>query len=124
MTVEIPEDAGEMLEEEYHEPDETHWVVEEMPVFPNGQAALLRFLTTNLNYPPDAVQKNIQGQVVCQFTVNKDGSISDIEVVSGVNPSLDKEALRVLQMMPHWTPGKRQGKTVKVRYTLPIDFRL
>ena len=124
MNFDIPEDIFEMLEEEFPEPDETYWLVEEMPVYSGGQRALLRFLTQHLTYPADAVQQKIQGQVVCRFIVNKNGSISDIEVVNSVNPSLDKEALRVLHMMPPWTPGKRQGQAVKVKYTLPIDFRL
>ena len=124
MNFEVPDNVSEMFEDEFAELDETHWLVEQMPVYPGGQMALLRFLTQQLNYPSDAMQKKIQGQVVCQFTVNKDGTISDIKVISGVSPSLDREALRVLQLMPQWTAGKRKGQAVKVRYTLPIDFRL
>ncbi|MDR1584953.1 MAG: energy transducer TonB [Prevotellaceae bacterium] len=113
-----------MIEKEYIDPDKTYWIVEIMPTFQGGQAALFRFLTSNLNYPPEAVRQKQQGQVLCRFTVNKDGSISDIKIVSGVSPALDREALRVLELMPKWTSGKRKGKAVKVRFTLPVDFKL
>ena len=107
-----PEDDGEDIEFK---------VVEEMPKFPGN---IFKFLSENIHYPSIAIENNIQGQVVCQFLVNKDGSIEDISVVRGVDRSLDKEAIRVIQSMPKWTPGKQRGKAVKVRYTLPISFKL
>ncbi|MCD8263060.1 MAG: energy transducer TonB [Tannerellaceae bacterium] len=99
-------------------------VVEEMPQFPGGDAALLQFIAKSIKYPVIAQENGIQGRVVCSFVVNKDGTIVDAEVVRGVDPSLDKEALRVINTMPKWTPGKQRGKPVRVKYTVPITFRL
>ncbi len=124
LDIEIPSEADDMLEEEYIDPDKTYWVVEVMPTFPGGQSALFRFLTSNLNYPPEAAKKKHSGQVLCEFTINKDGSVSDIKIVSDNNPSLDREALRVLNLMPKWKPGERKGKPVRVRFSLPIVFGL
>ena len=105
--------------------DKLYIVVEQMPQFPGGQQALFKFLSENVKYPAVARANKIQGRVVCQFTVNKDGSISDVVVTqSGGDPSLDKEAVRVLKSMPNWIPGKQQGKLVRVRYTAPITFKL
>ena len=96
-----------------------------MPEFPGGQQALLKYLSENVQYPVIAQANGIQGRVVCQFVVNKDGSIVDVEVVrSGGDPSLDKEAIRVIKSMPKWTPGKQKGKPVRVKYTVPINFQL
>ena len=100
-------------------------VVEKMPEFPGGQKALYQFLSENVKYPVIARENRIQGQVRCQFVVNKDGSITDVEVVkSGGDASLDKEAIRVLKAMPNWIPGKQQGKLVRVKYTVPVTFKL
>ncbi len=100
-------------------------VVESMPEFPGGQQALFKYLSENIKYPVIAQENGIQGKVVCQFTVNKDGSIVDIEVVrSGGDPSLDKEAVRVIKTMPKWKPGKQRGKPVRVKYTVPVNFKL
>ena len=100
-------------------------VVESMPEFPGGQQALFKFLSENIKYPVIAQENGIQGRVICQFTVNKDGSIVDIEVVrSGGDPSLDKEAVRVIKSMPKWKPGKQRGKPVRVKYTVPVSFKL
>ncbi|MDD3320532.1 MAG: energy transducer TonB [Paludibacter sp.] len=96
-------------------------VVEEMPQFPGN---IFKFLSENIHYPIIAIENNVQGQVICQFLVNKDGTIDDISVIRGVDRNLDKEAIRVIQSMPKWNPGKQRGKAVKVRYTLPITFRL
>jgi protein TonB len=95
-----------------------------MPEFPGGQDALNRYLVRNIKYPLLAQENGIQGRVVCQFVVNSDGSIVDIAVVRGVEESLDKEAIRVIQSMPKWTPGRQGGKSVRVKYTLPIRFKL
>lgn len=99
-------------------------VVESMPSFPGGDAALFKYLSDNIKYPVIAQESGIQGRVICQFVVNRDGSIVDIEVVRSVDRSLDAEAVRVIQSMPKWTPGKQRGKTVRVKYTLPVNFRL
>jgi len=99
-------------------------VVETMPSFPGGDADLFKFLSTNVKYPVIAQENGIQGRVICQFVVNKDGTIVDVEVVRSVDPSLDKEAIRVIKSMPKWSPGKQRGKPVRVKYTLPVNFKL
>ena len=100
-------------------------VVETMPEFPGGQQALFKYLGENVKYPVIAQENGIQGRVICQFVVNKDGSIVDVVVVrSSGEPSLDKEAVRVINSMPKWKPGKQRGKPVRVKYTVPVNFRL
>jgi protein TonB len=99
-------------------------VVETMPSFPGGDAELFKFLSNSVKYPVIAQENGIQGRVICQFVVNRDGTIVDIEVVRSVDPSLDKEAVRVIKSMPKWSPGKQRGKPVRVKYTLPVNFRL
>ncbi len=99
-------------------------VVETMPSFPGGDAALFKFLGENVKYPVIAQENGIQGRVICQFVVNRDGSIVDVEVVRPVDSSLDKEAIRVIKSMPKWSPGKQRGKSVRVKYTLPVNFKL
>lgn len=99
-------------------------VVEEQPSFPGGQGALMQWLSDNIKYPVIAAENGIQGRVIVQFVVSKTGSISDVRVVRGVDPSLDKEAVRVVSNMPNWTPGRQNGTTVNVRFTLPVTFRL
>ena len=100
-------------------------IVESMPEFPGGQQALFKYLSENVKYPVIAQENGIQGRVICQFVVNKDGSIVDVEVVrSGGDPSLDKEAIRVIKSMPKWKPGKQRGKPVRVKYTVPVNFKL
>lgn len=100
-------------------------VVETMPEFPGGQAALFKYLSENVKYPVIAQENGIQGRAICQFVVNRDGSIVDVEVVrSAGDASLDKEAVRVLKSMPKWKPGKQRGKAVRVKYTVPVNFKL
>ena len=84
----------------------------------------MQWLSANINYPVTAVQNGVQGRVIVQFVVGKTGEISDIKVTRGVDPSLDREAVRVVSAMPKWTPGRQGGKAVNVRYTLPVTFRL
>ena len=98
--------------------------VEQMPSFPDGNAALMNYLSQNIKYPVIAEENGIQGRVIVQFVVGKDGHISDVRVAKSVDPSLDKEAVRVVKGMPKWIPGKQNGQTVTVRYTLPVTFRL
>ncbi len=99
-------------------------VVEQMPSFPGGPAALMQFLSSNIKYPVVAEENGVQGRVVCTFVVEKDGSITDVKVVKSVDPSLDKEAMRVVKSMPKWIPGKQNGSAVRVKYTVPVTFRL
>ena len=99
-------------------------VVEEQPSFPGGPAALMQWLRDNIKYPVVAAENGIEGRVIVQFVVSKTGSISDVRVARGVDPSLDREAIRVVSSMPKWTPGKQNGTTVNVRYTLPVTFKL
>ena len=99
-------------------------VVEQQPQFPGGQSALLSWLSQNIHYPPVAEENGIQGRVVVSFVVEPDGSISNVQVVRGVDPSLDKEAVRVTKAMPKWQPGKQNGQAVRVKYNLPVTFKL
>ena len=100
-------------------------VVEKMPEVPGGQQALFKYLSENVKYPVIAQENGIQGRVICQFVVNRDGSIVDVEVVrSGGDPSLDKEAIRVIKSMPKWKAGQQRGKPVRVKYTVPVNFKL
>ena len=101
-----------------------HQVCEEMPEFPGGMAECMKYFSKNINYPEDCKKEGIQGRVIVQFVVDKDGSIKDPTIARGVHPSLDKEALRVLSSMPNWKPGKQKGEAVKVRYTIPVMFKL
>ena len=117
------ESSGE-IEEEEPEEQTIFEVVEEAPSFPGGMSALMQFLSKNIKYPTIAQENGVQGRVICQFVVNRDGSIVDVKVIRGVDAYLDKEAVRVIQSMPKWTPGKQRGKAVRVRYTLPVMFRL
>lgn len=99
-------------------------VVEQMPSFPGGGLALMSFLKTHVEYPKVAEENGVQGRVVVQFTIDKDGTIIDSWVVRSVDPSLDKEALRVVRIMPKWSPGTQNGTPVRVKFTLPISFKL
>lgn len=112
--------------EETEEPQEKviFQVVEEMPEFPGGMGEAMKFLAKNIKYPVAAQQAKIEGRVIVQFVVERDGSISDIHTVRSVSPELDAEAIRVVSLMPEWKPGKQRGKAVAVKYTMPIMFRL
>ena len=99
-------------------------VVEVMPSFPGGQAALFEWLSKNIKYPVVAEENGVQGRVIVTFVVERNGSITDGQVVKSVDPSLDKEAVRVVKAMPHWIPGKQNGSAVRVKFTVPVTFRL
>ncbi|MCQ2128107.1 MAG: energy transducer TonB [Bacteroidaceae bacterium] len=99
-------------------------VVEQMPDFPGGMSALMQYLNKHIKYPVVAEENGIQGRVIVTFVVEKNGSITDVQVVKSVDPSLDKEAVRVVKSMPNWIPGKQNGSAVRVKYTLPVTFRL
>jgi len=107
------------------EPEEKVFdVVEQPPSFPGGEAALMEYLSSNIKYPVIAQENNIQGKVTCQFVVGRDGTIQDVQVIRGVDQSLDKEAVRVIKSMPKWIPGRQGGNAVKVKYFVPVTFRL
>ena len=99
-------------------------VVEQMPSFPGGQGALMQYLANNIKYPVVAQENGVQGRVVVSFVVERDGSITDVQVVRSVDPSLDREAQRVVKSMPKWIPGKQNGQAVRVKYNVPVSFRL
>lgn len=99
-------------------------VVEEMPEYPGGMSEFMKFIAQNIKYPADALQGKVEGRVIARFVVCKDGSISDIEIMRSVSPSLDAEAVRVLKLMPKWKPGRQRGKAVPVKFTVPVTFRL
>lgn len=99
-------------------------VVEEQPVYPGGVDAMMKFLTDNIKYPFIALENGSKGTVICTFVIEKDGSVSDVKVIRGLDPSMDKEAIRVIEQMPKWKPGMQRGNAVNVRYTLPVTFKL
>lgn len=107
-----------------HVEEKVYDVVEEMPQFPGGPSALFEYLSNNLQYPVVAEENGVQGRVIVTFIVEKDGSISNAKVVKVVDPSLDKEAIRLVESMPNWIPGKQNGEPVRVKYTVPVTFRL
>ena len=123
----VREHKNEVIVEEKHEVVEDTKVftsVEQMPQFPGGQVALMKYLSENIHYPVVAQENGVQGRVVVAFVVERDGSISDVHVARGVDPSLDKEAVRVVKSMPKWQPGKQNGSAVRVKFNVPVAFRL
>src|SRR5690554_1807638 len=112
----------EVVEEVEEEPIFT--IVEEMPSFPGGEAAMIKYLAQNTRYPPMAKEAGIEGTVYVTFVVNENGEVSDVRVLRSIGGGTDEEAIRVVQNMPRWTPGKQRGKPVRVQYNLPIRFTL
>lgn len=104
--------------------EKVYQVVGQQPNFPGGKEELFKYLAYNMIYPADATKNKVEGRVLVTFVIEHDGSISNVNVVNSVYPSLDKEAIRVVSEMPKWIPGKANGKTVRVKYTIPITFRL
>ena len=98
--------------------------VDEMPSFPGGLNGLMTFLAQNMVYPVTAQENGVQGRVTVSFVIETDGSITDVKVARSVDPFLDREAMRIVKAMPKWTPGKKDGKPVRVKYTVPVVFRL
>jgi protein TonB len=117
-------DFSDIQTEEEVEESPVFFIVEDMPEFPGGDAALHKYLATSVEYPVIAQENGIQGRVYVKFVINTDGSVTDVQIARGVDPSLDKEALRVVRDMPKWKPGKQRGKAVRVSYTVPINFVL
>lgn len=99
-------------------------VVEQLPEFPGGMAALVKWLTDNLRYPPIAKSRSLQGRVVVSFIINRDGSVSDLKLAKSAHPLLDKEAMRVARMMPRWKPGIANNKPCRTMFAIPIEFRI
>ncbi len=114
----------EVQQEEETEEVINFYVIEEKPEFPGGEAAMFQWISKNIKYPEIAKENGIQGKVFVQFVIGKDGKVTDVQVVRGVDPSLDKEAVRVILSMPAWKPGKQRGKPVRVSFQLPINFKL
>lgn len=130
-TIETSEDLNQVVAikhvdvivDEPVEEEEVFTIVETMPEFPGGESALRKFLADNIRYPALAQENGIQGKVVVEFIIGKDGGVYDIAISRSVEGTLDKEATRVVGLMPKWIPGKKNGKTVKVKYFLPVMFR-
>ena len=123
----IKEHKEEVVQEKPREEkkkEEVFTHVEQMPKFPGGDAELYKFISNNLNYPAMAIENNVQGRVVVQFVVTKDGSIGNVKVVRSVDRDLDNEAIRVCKKLPKFIPGKQNGQPVNVWYTLPVTFKL
>lgn len=118
--------AKEVIADEKPKEEETKVfdVVEQMPQFPGGDQALFEYLSKHIKYPVIAEENGVQGRVIVTFVVERDGSITDVKVVKSVDPSLDKEAQRVVRSMPRWIPGKQNGSAVRVKYTVPVTFKL
>jgi protein TonB len=117
-------DFQEVIAEPEPEEEKPFEAVEQMPQFPGGDAALMKYISSNLNYPPVAAENGIQGRVILRFVVSKTGEIGNIQVLRSPDPSLEKEAIRVVKSMPQWVPGKQNGVSVPVYFTLPVTFRL
>ena len=123
----VREHKDEIIVEEKHEApvkEEIFNAVEQMPQFPGGEAELLKYISTHIKYPTMAAENNIQGRVVVKFVVQKNGKVGDVIVLRGKDPDLDKEAVRVVKTLPDFIPGKMNGQSVSVWYTLPIQFKL
>lgn len=104
--------------------DYVYDVVEQMPTFPGGTSELLQYISSNISYPASERRLGKGGRVFCSFIVEKNGSISDVRVYRGVNDVLDREAVRVIRSMPRWIPGRMKGETVRVKYAVPVDFKI
>ena len=114
----------EMTEEEEEEEAEVFFIVENMPEFPGGDLALRKHIAENVKYPEIAKENGLSGKVFVQFVINQKGEVENVKIARGVDPALDKEAIRVVQNLPKWKPGSQRGKPVRVSYTVPINFQL
>lgn len=113
-----------VVEEKKPEPEKVFTAVEQMPQFPGGEGELMKYISSHIKYPPMAMENGVQGRVVVQFVVTKDGSVGQVKVMRGKDPDLDREAVRVVKSLPRFIPGKMNGQAVNVWYTLPISFKL
>ncbi len=114
----------EMAEEEEEEEETVFMIVENMPEFPGGDLALRKYISENVKYPEIAKENGLSGKVFVAFVINQRGEVENVKIARGVDPALDKEAIRVVQNLPKWKPGSQRGKPVKVSYTVPINFQL
>ena len=121
---ELAESYGAIISFKSPYDTKTFDVVDEMPSFPGGQGALMSYIASNMKYPANARESMIQGRVIVSFVIECDGSISDVRIARSVDPMLDREAMRVVKSMPKWKPGKHNGSAVRVKYTVPVPFRL
>ena len=112
------------IEKKEEKKEEIFRSVEQMPQFPGGEAALMKYLSSHINYPPMAAENNVQGKVILQFVVEKDGKVGEVKVARSVDKDLDREAIRVVKTLPKFTPGRQNGQPVRVWYTLPVNFKL
>lgn len=124
VTQRVADEPVKPAEEKPEVENKVFEVVEQMPSFPGGAGALMKYLSENIKYPVVAQENGVQGRVVVSFVVERDGSITDVKVAKSVDPSLDREAMRVVRSMPHWIPGKQNGSAVRVKYNVPVSFRL
>lgn len=124
VTQRVADEPVKPAEEKPEVENKVFEVVEQMPSFPGGPSALMKYLSENIKYPVVAQENGVQGRVVVSFVVERDGSITDVKVARSVDPSLDREAMRVVRSMPHWIPGKQNGSAVRVKYNVPVSFRL
>jgi protein TonB len=104
--------------------DSVYYGVEQMPQFPGGDEEMMKFIKDNLHYPPVAVAAGIEGRLTIRFVVSRDGDVTDVKVIRGIDAACDKEAVRVVKLMPKWIPGRQEGRNVPVFYTLPIVYKL
>jgi TonB family protein len=118
------EDNNDLIFEENDEDNSDYDVVEEMPEFPGGASAMMMYLAENIKYPTAAQERGAQGRVIVKFVIDKNGNVVEPVIVRSVDPDLDKEALRVVRSMPRWKPGMQRNKIVRVKYTVPVTFRL
>jgi len=116
--------SGQSDAQEQEKAGDVYLEVDEMPVFPGGEMALRTYIASNVEYPEKAKKEGIVGKVFVSFVINEKGEVTGVKVVKGVDPLLDKESIRVVSGMPAWQPGKKDGKVVKVQYTIPIQFAL
>lgn len=116
--------AGRRESEVVVEEPEVFTAVEQMPAFPGGDAELMKYISSHINYPPMAMENNIQGRVIVQFVVTKSGEVGEVKVVRSVDRDLDKEAVRLIKSLPDFIPGRMNGEVVNVWYTLPVTFKL
>ncbi|WP_439185578.1 TonB family protein [Carboxylicivirga taeanensis] len=117
-------DLSQLNMDEEDSEEQIFIVVEEMPKFPGGTAALLKYISSNVKYPVICQENGVQGSVSVSFVINEKGEVTNVKAYRGSDPNLEREALRVVQSMPRWTPGKQRGRAVKVSYTVPVRFRL
>ena len=122
--IEEPVIVEEISNKPIKDGDDIYFSAEQIPIYPGGEAALMQYIASAIQYPAMAINANVQGRVIIQFIVEKDGSVTKVRVLRGVDAALDKEAVRVVSMSPKWKPGKQRDRAVPVTYTFPVIFQL